>query len=51
MAKRDPIAPSPLELAHIQQEALEFANIGSYRYLFNGTILFIDKGPKNLRSR
>lgn len=48
MAKRDPITPSPLELAHIQQEALEFANIGSYRYLFNGTILFIDKGARKI---
>jgi PAS domain S-box-containing protein len=32
------------ELESIQQEALEFAGIGLYRYRFDGTILFMDRG-------
>lgn len=34
----------PSELESIQQEALEFAGIGLYRYRFDGTILFMDRG-------
>jgi PAS domain S-box-containing protein len=32
------------ELEAIQQEALEFAGIGLYRYRFDGTVLFMDRG-------
>ena len=35
----------PSELEAIQQEALEFAGIGLYRYRFDGTILFAE--PKD----
>ena len=34
----------PSELEAIRQEALDFAGIGLYRYRFDGTVLFMDRG-------
>ncbi len=44
-------APSSLtakEMDAVRQEALEFAGIGLYRYTFEGTVLFMDKGALRL---
>jgi len=32
------------ELSQIRQEAMEFAGIGLYRFTFDGTVLFMDRG-------
>lgn len=37
-----------LEQDHIREEALAFANIGLYRYTFEGSLLFMDRGAMQL---
>ncbi len=36
--------PQGLDLEAVRQEALEFAGIGLYRYTFDGTVLYADRG-------
>ncbi|HEY3417016.1 MAG TPA: PAS domain S-box protein, partial [Armatimonadota bacterium] len=44
MTDQHGLQPSENEMDTIRQEALEFAGIGLYRYTFDGTIVFIDRG-------
>lgn len=36
------------ELASIREEALDFAGIGLYRYSFDGTVIFMDRGAMRI---
>ncbi len=42
--RKAPQPPSEQELNAIRQEALEFAGIGLYRFKFDGTVVFMDRG-------
>jgi len=39
---------SPEEMSRIREEALDFAGIGLYRYRFDGTVVFMDRGALKL---
>ena len=39
-----PLVPSPEELSTIREKALTFARVGVFRYLLDGTIIFMDPG-------
>lgn len=40
--------PSEEELSRIRVEAMDFGNVGLYRYRFDGTIVFFDRGALRL---
>ena len=44
MSGSDDFPISDREMAFIRQEAMEFAGIGFFRYNFEGTVLFMDRG-------
>lgn len=39
---------SDAEICAIRKEAIEFAGIGLYRYIFDGTVLFMDRGAAKI---
>jgi PAS domain S-box-containing protein len=39
-----PLPPTDAELKGIRDEALAFAGVGTYRYAFDGTLLYADRG-------